>query len=97
MPQRQYSNSTNRKCFSTSSESVRKMGRFRIQILKNCVWETIFTIAQNEGFTETSTEWELSNLDITEKNYGIKMILDEITSAHSDMCFSKIMITHSIF
>ena len=51
------------------------MGRFRIQILKNKNWETIFTIAQNEGFSESSTEWELLNLDITEKNYGIKMII----------------------
>ena len=39
--------------FSTSNESLRNMGRFRIQILKNNSWETMFTIAQNEGFSES--------------------------------------------
>ena len=70
---------------------------FEYIILKNNNWETIFTIAQNEGFSESATEWELLNLDITEKNYGIKMIIDEITSAHSDMGFSNFYITHSIY
>ena len=44
-----------------------------------------------------STDWVLLNLDITDDNYGIKLFYDQIESAHADMCFSNIMITHSIF
>ena len=83
--------------FTTSVESSRRMGRFRIQILKNNAWETIYTIEKNTELTELSTDWVLLNLDITDDNYGIKLIYDQIESAHADMCFSNIMITHSIF
>ena len=44
-----------------------------------------------------STDWVLLNLDITDDNYGIKLYYDEIESAHCDMGFSDITITHSIF
>ena len=36
-------------------------------------------------------------LDFTVENYGIKLILDQIDTAHSDLCFSNITITHSVF
>ena len=83
--------------FTTQSIDYRRMGRFRIQILKNNAWETIYTIEKNTELTELSTDWILLNLDITDDNYGIKLIYDQIESAHADMCFSNIMITHSIF
>ena len=67
-----------------------RMGRFRIQILKNNAWETIYTIEKNTELTELSTDWVLLNLDITDDNYGIKLIYDQIESAHADMCFSVI-------
>ena len=63
--------------FSTS-KSLRRMGRFRIQILKNNAWETIYTIEKNTDFTELSTDWVLLNLDITDDNYGIKLFYDQI-------------------
>ena len=31
------------------------------------------------------------------KKYGIKLILDQIDTAYSDMCFSKITKTHSLY
>ena len=83
--------------FTTQSINHRRMGRFRIQILKNIAWETIYTIEKKTELTELSTDWDLLNLDITDDNYGIKLYYDEIESAHADMCFSNIMITHSIF
>ena len=84
--------------FSTSDASKRAMGRFRIQVLRNNAWETVYTINKNEEFSIDSTTWTLLNLDITQQpNYGIKMIYDEIENVHADMCFSNIMITHSIF
>ena len=52
---------------------------------------------KNTNFSELSTDWTLLNLEITKDNYGIKLFYDQIESAHGDMCFSNIMITHSIF
>ena len=50
-----------------------------------------------QNFTELSTDWTIIKFDITDDNYGIKLFYDQIESAHADMCFSNIMITHSIF
>ena len=72
------------------------MGRFRIQILtKNNVWLTKFNIPKNEQFSVEATDWTILSLNITEQTYGIKFIYDQIDSAHADMCFSNITITHS--
>ena len=37
--------------FSTSDASKRAMGRFRIQVLRNNAWETVYTINKNEEFS----------------------------------------------
>ena len=39
----------------------------------------------------------LVNLNFTVENYAIKLIYDQTDTAHADMCFSNITITHSIF
>ena len=83
--------------FSISNES-RNMGRFRIQLLlDDNIWSTQYTIEKNTQYSETSTDWKLLNLDFTIKNYGIKLIYDKIDTAHADMCFSNITITHSVY
>ena len=75
---------------------LRAMGRFRIQILtKDNVWLTKFIINKNDQFSTLSTDWIILNLNITDENYGVKFIYDQIDSAHADMCFSNITITHS--
>ena len=66
------------------------MGRFRIQILKNNAWETIYTIEKNTEFSKLSTEWTLLNLDITDDNYGIKLFYDEIESVLIVICLLAI-------
>ena len=84
--------------FSISDINFRSMGRFRIQLLlDDDIWTTQYTIAKNEGYSATSTEWKLLNLDFTVENYGIKMIYDQIDTAHADMSFSNITITHSVY
>ena len=84
--------------FSISDINFRSMGRFRIQLLlDNVIWETQYTIAKNEGYSTSSTEWTLLNLDFTKKNFGIKLIYDKIDTSHADMCFSDITITHHIY
>ena len=81
-----------------TSESHKSMGRFRIQLLlEDNTWSTRYNIPKNDRYSNTSTDWTLLNLNFTVKNYGIKIIYDEIDTAHADMCFSNITITHSVF
>ena len=80
-----------------TDNSLISMGRFRIQLLlKDNTWNTQYTIAKNTQYSNSSTERSLLNLDFTEENYGIKLIYDQIDTAHADMCFSNITITHSV-
>ena len=81
-----------------TNESSKNMGRFRIQLLlDDNIWTTQYTIEKNSQFSDTSTDWKLLNLDFTKENYGIKLIYDRIYTAHADMCFSNITITHSVY
>ena len=74
------------------------MGRFRVQLLlQDDIWSTQYTIDKNAQYNSSPTEWSLLNLDFTIENYGIKLILDEIETTHSDMGFSNITITHSVY
>ena len=74
------------------------MGCFRIQLLlEDNTWLTVYTIAKNTQKSDTSTEWSLLLLDFTQENYGIKLIYDQIDTAHADMGFSNITSTHSIY
>ena len=84
--------------FSTSDSNLRAMGRFRIQLLlEENTWSTQYTIAKNTQYSSTSTEWTLLNLDFTVEIYGIKLFYDQIDTAHADMCFSNVTITHSLY
>ena len=60
-----------------TDNSKKSAGRFRIQILlKDNSWNTQFTIAKNDRYSDTSTDWTLLNLDFTQENYGNKLIYD---------------------
>ena len=84
--------------FSSSDESLRPMGRFRIDLLlDNNTWTNKYTIEKNTQYSDTSTEWKLLSLDFTEENYGIRLIYDRVSTAHADMSFSDITITHSVY
>ena len=84
--------------FSISDENLRAMGRFKVLLLlENNAWTTQFLINENDQYSINSTDWKLLNLDFTIENYGIKLVYDRIKSAHADMCFSNIMITHSVY
>ena len=77
---------------------LRGMGRFRIQILtKDNVWLSRFNIPKNDQYSNAATDWTILSLIITDENYGVKFIYDQMDSAHADMCFSNITITHSPF
>ena len=69
------------------------MGRFRIQLLLDeNTWSTQYTIPENERYSDTLTDWTLLNLDFTAENCGIKLIYDQLDTAHADICFSNITI-----
>ena len=81
-----------------TNDSLKSMGRFRIQLLiENNTWSTQFTIAKNTQYSDTSTDCTLLNPDFTIENYGIKLVYDQIDTAHANMCFSNITITHSVY
>ena len=80
-----------------TNNSLKAMGRFRIQLLlEDTTWSIQYTIAKNSQYSKTSTEWTLLNLDFTIENYGIILIYDQIDNAHADMCFSNKTITQSV-
>ena len=80
-----------------TNDSKKSMGRFRIQLLlENNTWSTRYNIPKNDRYSDSSTQWTKLSLNFTEENYGIKLIFDEIDSAHSDICFSNISITQSM-
>ena len=81
-----------------TNDSLKSMGRFRIQLLLNDnTWNTQNTIAKNDRYSDSDSEWTLLSLDFTVENYAIKLICDQIDTTHADMCFSNITITHSVY
>ena len=85
--------------FSISSNNSKKsMGRFRIQLLsEDNLWSTQYTIAKNDHYSDSPSQWSLVNLNFTVEKYGIRLIYDQIDTPHADMCFSSITITHSVY
>ena len=82
----------------TTDDNFENMGHFRIQLLLEVnTWNTQYTIPKSSQYNNTSTDWSLLNLDFTVENYGIKLIFEQIDTAHADMCFSNITITHSVY
>ena len=82
----------------STHDHLKNIGRFSIQLLlSDNTWSTVYTIARNDKNNNTSTEWTLLNLDFTQENYDNKLICDQIETAHADMTFSKITITHSVY
>ena len=68
------------------------MARLRIQLLlEDNTWDTQHTIAKNTQNSATSTEWTLLNLDFTVENYGIKLIYDQIDTAHADIAHALVI------
>ena len=81
-----------------TNDNLKNMGRFRIQLLlDDDTWSTQYTIDKNTQYSDSESEWKLLHLDFTVENYGIKLTLDQIDTAHSDMGFSNIKIRHFVY
>ena len=79
-----------------TNNSLKSMGRFRIELLIDNTWSTRYNIDKNDRHSDSSTDWTHVSLNFTVENYGIKLISDEIDTSHADMCFSDITITNSV-
>ena len=76
---------------------TRTMGRFKIQLLlEDTTWSTRYNLPKNDRYSDTSTDWTVISLDLTEEKYDVKIICDECDSAHADLLFSNITKTHSV-
>ena len=74
------------------------MGTFRIQLLlDDNTWSTQYTIPKNSQYSNSPTDWTLLSIDFTVKKSGIKLVYDQLDTAHADMCFSNITKTHSVY
>ena len=77
---------------------LKNMRRLRIQMpLSDDTWSTVYTVGKKTQFNDNPTGWTLLGLDFTQDIYGIKSIYEQIETAHADMCFSNITITHSVY
>ena len=84
--------------YSATDPDLRAMGRVSIDILlDDNTWVNKYLIQENTQYSDSSTEWTLLSIDITEENYGIRLVYDRIKTAQCDMCFSDITITHAVY
>ena len=68
-----------------------------LQELEDNLWSTQYRIPKSSQYSNSPTEWNLLNLNFTRINYGNKLILYQIDTAHSDMCFSNLTKIHSVY
>ena len=81
-----------------TKDSLKSMGRFRVQLLlKHNTWSSRYNIPKNDRYRDSSTDWTLVSLNVTEDNYGINLIYDQIHTPHADIRFSKFTTTHSVY
>ena len=73
------------------------MGRFRIHSLIDGQLEPEDMNDKTGNHGATTTEWTLLYLYFRHSNYGTKFVFDQIDTPDADMCFTKIMIIHSVY
>ena len=74
------------------------MGKFKIQLqLSDNTWSTRYEISDFDRFSSSSTQWRLVNSNFNIENYGIKLLQDQVDTTQTDICFSIIMLTNSVF
>ena len=66
-------------------------------LLEGNTWSNRYNKPKNHRSSDSSTDWTMVSLSFTLENYGIKLTHDQIDSAHADLCFSNITITHSVY
>ena len=73
-----------------TNDSLKTTGNFKIQLsLADITWSTGKNIPKNDRYGDSSTDWTKLSLNFTIEKYFIKLINDQVDTAHADMCFSK--------
>ena len=73
------------------------MSCLRIQLLlEDNTWITRYTVAKNDTYSNSSSDWILLCLIFTLENLGKRLFLDQPERLLADMCFSNISITQSV-
>ena len=81
-----------------TNDSLKSMGRFRIQLLlEDNIMSTRYNKPNNDRYSDSLAQWTKLGLNITVESYGIKLIYDQIDTAHADIYFSNITITRSVY
>ena len=82
-----------------SSGSVHKaIERFKTQLLSSDdTWSAQDIIPKNAHSSDSSTQWTLVSLSFNVENYSIKLIYDQVDTAHAGMCFSVFTIKQSVY
>ena len=74
------------------------MGRFRNQhLLDDNTWSTRYNIPKKDRYSDLLIVWTLVTINITVENYRNKLICYEVDTAFTDMCFSNITKTQSVY
>ena len=74
------------------------MGRLRIQLLiEDNIWSIQYTMAKNNQYSDSSTDWTLINLKFTREKYSIRLVYDQIDIAQANLCFNNVTITHFVY
>ena len=77
--------------------SMKSMGRLKIQLLIiDNTWSTRYSIPKNDPYSNSATQWMKLSLILTVENSGFRLLFNKIDSAHSDMCFSIIILADSV-
>ena len=56
-----------------------------------------YNIPKKDRHSDSSTDWTLLYLNINVEKDGFELNYEQIDTAHADMCFSNITITHSVY
>ena len=73
------------------------MSRFGDELLvEDNTWSSRYNIAKNDRYSDTSTQGTKLSLNFQKENYVKRINYDQIDKPHADMCFSKIIINHSV-
>ena len=80
------------------NDSTTSMGRLRNQLsIEDDTWSIRYNLPKNDRYSDSTTDWTKLISIFTVKNYGIKLIRDQIGTLYGDMCFSNAIITHSVY
>ena len=80
-----------------SAGNSKSMGRFRTEpLLYDNTRNTRFDTPKNDIYSISSTQGTLVSFYFNTEIYGINLIHNGIDTPHPVMCFSKIMMIHSI-